>query len=161
MNNVFFFLVIFGAVLLVNYFKNISRNKNYSITNEMLSTLTVLHLQDIKCETFCSGAKGRGYYFSYCELFVTEDALIIFGTGRFKWFRQLTVPLILTSNPKAYLLKLPGAKLIVPKNLNLNSFNGDIYIEFVEPGFINTHLEFRLKNISAEIKERLLFLNYL
>ena len=59
------------------------------------------------------------------------------------------------------LFKLSHAKIIIPKKLNLNSFNGDIYIDFVNPGFINTNVEIRLKQISDQVKGDLEFLNSL
>lgn len=145
--------------LLITYLTNITRSKNYALSADVLAGLNAIHLDDVKCEAFSSGMKGKGYYFSRCELFITEDALVIFGLGRIKWFRQLSDPLILTINSAAYVFKLPGAKLITPKNINLNSFGGDIYIEFVQPGFIETNVEFRLKDISNEHKEHLQFLN--
>ncbi|WP_143166654.1 hypothetical protein [Pedobacter caeni] len=151
--------MFFGIALLIIYLTNINRNKNYILSVDVLAGLKAIHLDYVKCETFSSGRKGNGYYFSRCELFITEDALVIFGLGRIKWLRQLTGPLILTSNSAAYAFKLPGAKLIKPKNINLNSFGGDIYIEFVQPGFIDTNVEFRLEGISDEHKKRLQFLN--
>ena len=156
---VMFYAVFFGTVLLVLYLRNINRGKNYALSADVLAGLNAIHLDQVKCETFSSGMKGKGYHFSRCELFITEDALVIFGLGRIKWFRQLSDPLILTSNSASYLFKLPGAKLIKPKNINLNSFGEDIYIGFILPGFIDTNVEFRLKDISNEHKERLQFLN--
>jgi len=159
MYGLIFYALFFGIALLVIYLRNIDRNKNYVLSVEVLAGLNAMHLENVKCEAFSSGMKGKGYYFSRCELFITGDALVIFGLGRIKWLRQLTDPLILTTNSAAYGFKLPGAKLIKPKNINLHSFGGDIYIEFVQPGFIDTNVEFRLKGISNEQKERLQFLD--
>lgn len=153
-----FYALFFGLVLFIIYLRNVNRNKNYTSSVDVLAGLNAIHLDHVKCETFSSGMKGKGYYFSRCELFITEDALVIFGLGRIKWLRQLTDPLVLTSNSASYVFKLPGAKLIKSKNINLDSFGGDIYIEFVQPGFINTNVEFRLKGISNEHKECLQFL---
>ncbi|RQO65226.1 hypothetical protein DBR43_30720 [Pedobacter sp. KBW06] len=159
MDIVLFYVLFFGIVLLILYLRNKNRDKNYALSADVLAGLDAIHLDHVKCETFSSGMKGKGYYFSRCELFITEDALVIFGLGRIKWLRQLSDPLILTSNSAGYVFKLPGAKLIKPKTINLNSFGGDIYIEFVQPGFIGTNVEFRLKGISTAHKERLQFLN--
>ncbi|MES2454253.1 MAG: hypothetical protein V4594_01880 [Bacteroidota bacterium] len=154
-------IIFLGAILLFIYFQSKSSNKNYAVSAAVLAELNALHLQNVKCETFSSGMKGRGYYFSRCELFITKDALVIFGKQKMFWINKFTDPLVFTTRAQEYFFKLPGAKLIQPKNLNLNSFGGDIYIEFVVPGLINTNVEFRLIGISDEVKAQLEFLNTL
>ena len=152
--------LLIGLILLVNYLNNISRRKNYEIVMKALAEKVITHLENVKSETSSIGVKGRGYYFSRCELVITEDALIIFGWGRIKGFKQLTAPLILTKNP-AYFDNFPFAKPIWPKSLALNSFGGDVRIGYTQRGFIDTDVEFVFKGIPDEVKAQLHFVNEL
>lgn len=152
--------VIFaGVFVLTVYLSNRGLQKQYTQIADALSDQVIVKLEQVKCETFCSGAKYGGYYFTGCNLLITADALVILGYSRFMSFKRLAVPLVLTTNPSFFLFRFPYAKLIKPKKLNLNSFNGDVYIEFVNPGFINTNVELRLKGLSEEVKDKLEFCN--
>jgi hypothetical protein len=153
-----FISLFIGLILLVNYLNNISRRKNYEIVMKALAGEVITHLENVRSETSSIGVKGRGYYFSRCELVITEDALIIFGWGRIKGFKQLTAPLILTSNP-TYFDNFPFAKPIWPTSLALNSFGGNVCISYTQPGFIDTDVEFVFKGITDEVKAQLLFIN--
>lgn len=153
-----FISLFIGLILLVNYLNNISRRKNYEIVMKALAGEVITHLENVRSETSSIGLKGRGYYFSRCELVITEDALIIFGWGRIKGFKQLTAPLILTNNP-AYFDNFPFAKPIWPTSLALNSLGGNVCISYTQPGFIDTDVEFVFKGIPYEVKAQLLFIN--
>lgn len=131
----------------------------YANIIEALAERIIIQLNQVKCETFSSGAKNGGYYFSQCDLYITEDALVILGYSRFISFKQLSVPLVLTTDLLFHFVKFPYARFIKPKKINLNSFNGDIYIEFENPGFIKTNVEIRLSGISDQVKNKLEFLN--
>lgn len=158
MSAIIFPSLLIGLILLVNYLNNISRRKNYDIVMKALAGKVITHLENVKSETSSIGVKGRGYYFSRCELVITEDALIIFGWGRIKGFRQLTAPLILTNN-SAYFDNFPFAKPIWPKSFSPNSFGGNVRIGYTQPGFIDTDVEFVFKGIPDEVKAQLLFIN--
>lgn len=147
-------LIFAGVVALFVYLSNKAFEKKYIHIADTLRDELIVKLEQVKCETFCSGAKNGGYYFTHCDLLITEDAMIILGYSRFLSFKRLSVPLVLTTNPSFYFFRFPYAKLIQPKKINLNSFNGDIYIEFVNPGFIDTNVEIRLKDIPEEVKDK-------
>ena len=148
-----------GVVTLIIYTKNQSLKKQYANIVDALGERIIIHLEHVKCETFSSGAKNGGYYFSQCDLYVTENALVILGYSRVLSFKQLSVPLVLTTDSSFHFVRFPYARLIKPKKINLNSFNGDIYIEFESPGFIKTNVEIRLQGISDQVKNKLEFLN--
>lgn len=157
---VFIFPLVFIIVIgLINYLINQDRSKQWSSIVNTLGNRVIIQLDDVECEAFSSGGKNGGYYFTRCDLYITEDALVIFGYSKTLMMRTLDRPLILTSNSSFYSFSPPYPQLVKPKKLNLNSFNRDIYIEFEQPGIIQTNVEIRLKDISDDVKNELEFLN--
>lgn len=159
MSAIIFIPLFICALLLFNHLINKERRKNYDKLVDTLGSRIHIHLKNVKAETSSIGAKGGGYHFVRSELLITEDALIIFGWGMIIGFKQLTNPLILTKNPDYRYFSF--AKFIQPVRLDLNSFRGDIHIGFVQPGIIDTEVNFQFKDISDEVKQHLLFLNAL
>jgi len=156
----FIFLLVFVSVIwLITYLNNQNRKKQWSSVADTLGSRVIAQLERVKCETFYSGAKNGGQNFTHCHLYLTDDALVIFGYSKVLMIKQLRVPLVLTRNSSFYAFVSPYSQLIKPKKINLNSFNGDIYIEFEQPGLIRTNVEIRLKEISSDLKNRLEFLN--
>jgi len=154
---IIFLPLVICALLLFNHLINKQKRKDYDILVDTLGSRIHIHLQNVKAETSSIGAKNGGYRFLRAELLITEDALIIFGRGSILGLRQLTDPLILTKNPDYRYFSF--AKFIQPVRLELNSFRGDIHIGFVQPGIIDTEVDFQFKDVSDEVKQHLLFLN--
>ncbi|GIM61021.1 hypothetical protein ACF3OB_06870 [Capnocytophaga canis] len=115
-------------------------------------------LYSVKCETFISGGgAGRGqhkYRFRLADLYFYENALVIAGyfkIGKYKSYKTV----LFLSNDNKLILNRHNIEVKTPKKVNLNSFNSDVYIEFIISNFIETIVEIRLKHLSEEEKKQI------
>lgn len=112
-------------------------------------------LLNVACSAFNSGAKGGGFNFNRCDLYLIPNALVILGYTNIGPFKHLSPPIILTAEKEVYPTSFVYAKVIKPKKINLNSYHGEVYIEFEVKTWMTTNVEIRLKGISNENKETL------
>lgn len=109
---------------------------------------------NIKCSTFTIGRKNLGFHYRNADLYFSEDAFIIVGYYYLfskKIYRSF---LILTTHPDYYKAIFNQAdEVTVPKQLNMNSSNGEVYIEFGQASFTSTNVSIRLKNLSEDEKK--------
>lgn len=118
------------------------------------SDLCILNkIENVKCFTFVTGKRNAEYRFKRVDLVMLEDALFIFGFNNLLGKKLYTSHIIITPNYEFYKKSFPTIKIPEKFKSNLNSFNGDVYIECVESdGFYNS-IEIRLENLTNEEKE--------
>jgi len=144
------FILIAGSITLLLSQAQKARYKE--IVADIRNEVKIIH-PGVRCSTFCSGAKNSKYIFNRCDLYLTDDAIILLGylsIGRFKIFRS---PIILTSIQARYMHFSITSTVLAPRKLNINSFSKEVFIEFGEAGWRTTNVEVRLKGLSNEEKE--------
>ncbi|HEX8561952.1 MAG TPA: hypothetical protein VF676_03125 [Flavobacterium sp.] len=153
------FLCILGFLILAYSIQNSQSN---AVENQIknISNLGDKILGEklcVQCEVNTVGLRDRSFIFERADLLFLNDALILIGYYHF-FKRKIYKPLIVLSQEKVFYRKsLPGARVFVIKNFNLNSFNGDVYLEFGEASFTKTNVEIRLKHLSEEEKRLIHF----
>lgn len=149
-----YFVILYFISFLILIF--VIRNKNSKSVQLELVKIQNLNLKlnkflsSVKCETFISGSINTNYLFRVADLYFYENAFLIIGyfkVGKYKFYKSA----LLLSNDES-LINNTNIKVISPRKLNINSFNKDVYIEFVESIYINTSIEIRLTNLKEEDK---------
>ncbi len=140
------FLLTFVLLVFFSY-KNSHKDalKQISFIREKYHDKILLEKSDVHCETSTSGLKNGKYLFTKCDLIFLENALAIIASrkiGKLKLYSNL----IFVENNIAL-----GHGAI--KRFNLNSFHGNVYIEFGESGFTSTNVTVQLKNLTLEEKK--------
>lgn len=147
---ILFFTAFLGLILLI-------RNENHKKIKKTIDK--ILHSQpklnatidSVKCEIFTNGARNSNYKFRRADLYFFENSFLIVGIlklGNFKFYKSA----ILLSNNLEPKQNNPDIKITALRNINLNSFNEDVYIEFGFSKINDTNVEIRLKNLSEEYK---------
>lgn len=147
---ILFFAAFFGLIFLI-------RNENHKDVKNTIDK--ILHSQlklngtidSVKCKVFTSGARNPNYRFRLADLYFFENSFLIVGfikLGNFKFYKSA----ILLSNNLELKQNNPDIKITALRNINLHSFNKDVFIEFGYSKFNDTNVEIRLKNLSEEQK---------
>lgn len=109
---------------------------------------------NVRCSNFTSGRKNLGFHYRKADLYFVEDAFIIVGFYTLftkKIYRSI---LILTNEIELYKSVFNRAdEITIPNQLNLNSSNREVYIDFGESSFTSTQVSIHLKNLSDSEKK--------
>ncbi len=143
-------IIIF--VFLFNYLNNKKYAKQKQIIESLLRPDCLLHLKEVKCDTYATGAKNSGMQFGTCELFVIQDAIILQGYYKIFNLEINNIPIILSGNVDNFNKKFKDVFVIKPKKINPYSYDNEVFIEFGEASFTETNIIVRLKNISDNDK---------
>ncbi len=143
-------LIIF--VLLFNYLQYKKYAKQKQIIESVLRPDCLLHLKEVKCDTYATGAKNSGMQFKTCELFIIQDAIILLGYYKIFNLEINNIPIILSGNVDNFKKKFENAFVIKPKKINPYSYDNEVFIEFGEGSFTETNIIVRLKNIADDDK---------
>jgi len=148
--------IIFPIFFLIIFFDRFYSHKKVVLELQKIKKMQfklIAKKENVRCNTMTSGRKNIGFLYRKADLYFMNDALIIAGYYNFlqrKIYRSL---LIATKEFKFYKENFGNAdEIIIPKNLNLNSSNNDVYIEFGESNFTSTNVEIRIKNLTEEEK---------
>jgi len=152
---ILFFVTFFGLIFLI-------RNENHKGVKKTIDK--ILHSQlklnkivnSVKCRVFTSGARNPNYRFRLADLYFFENSFLIVGfikLGNFKFYKSA----ILLSNNIELKQNNPDIKITTLRNINLHSFNKDVFIEFGYSKFNATNVEIRLKNLTEEYKSLIKF----
>lgn len=113
----------------------------------------IAKMENVSCNSMTSGKIKIGFLYRKADLYFMNDALIIAGYCNFMQRKLYRIILIATKSLEFYKDNFVNSdEIIVPKKLNLNSFNDDVFIEFGESSFTSTNVEIRLKNLTKEEK---------
>lgn len=150
---VLLFLIV---AFLAAKFSNRRRSDSFKSLLSVADDDILVQLVDLKCKTFLSGFKMGDYYFNRCDLVVTRTSVIIYGYSRllnYKWYAR---PLVFSPAmmPSGY----ASGKQVVPKKVNLHSFDNSVYIEFVISGFMDTNVDLKIFDVPEEVREKMVFL---
>ena len=148
--------IIFPIVFLIIFFDRFYSHKKVVQELQKIKKMEfklIAKKENVRCSTMTSGRKKIDSLYRKADLYFMNDALIIAGYYNFlqrKIYRSL---LIATQELEFYKDNFENAdEVIIPKKLNLNSSNNDVYIEFGESSFTSTNVEIRIKNLTDEEK---------
>ncbi|MFY7743064.1 MAG: hypothetical protein ACOVQR_10475 [Flavobacterium sp.] len=137
-----FFLVMF----LIIKFGNRQREKQYEELIENIKPETKLYIYQTKSSTMTWGLKNTNFLFNRCDIYLTETAIIILGFTKDSFFKQLSIPIILTKEIEKYSQKFP---LYYVKKVNVISFENNIVkIDFGEKDIFKTEVKLKLPHLS-------------
>ena len=149
-----YFVVFFGIALFIKYSISNSVKNQFKNLEEIKSKL-ILEKYNVRSENITIGLRNTQFLFRKAELKFLDDAFFIFGYSKVFKYKFYSCLIILTHNENYYRKLFKGAKIVIPKKVNLNSFDKDVYIEFGEAGFTTTSVEIRLKGLSDQEKEKI------
>ena len=150
------FSLFFLAMFLIIKFGNKQRKKQYEELIENIKPETKLYIEQAKSSTMTWGSKNRNFIFNRCDIYLTETAIVILGFTKDSFFKQLSLPIILTKEIEKYSQKFP---FYYVKKVNLISFENNIVkIDFGEKDILKTEVKVELKQLSEiEFREIKLF----
>ncbi|WP_155845830.1 hypothetical protein [Chryseobacterium gregarium] len=153
------YLVIFTFII---FFIIIYLDRSYSdkIVRKELQKLVEIHSKiclekfNVKCSNFTSGRKNLGFHYRKADLYFIEDAFIIVGFYTLCTKKIYRSMLILTNEMESYKSIFDRAdEITAPNQLNINSSNGEVYIDFGKSSFTSTNVSIHLKNLSDSEKK--------
>ncbi|MEC5164556.1 hypothetical protein RCH18_000272 [Flavobacterium sp. PL11] len=149
------FSIFLTLVVLFIRNTNNSLEKEYDIIIESLNDNLKLFIEQAKCSNTTLGINNRGYLFKNCDLYLTNDALIIFGYTKDSFFKQLSKPIILTKEITKYKNKFSFAIVKYFENIVYNPNDKYIYIKFGEVGLTETFVKFKIEICSESDKNNI------
>ena len=142
------FSLFFLFVVFMIKTANKNRKKQYEKLIEGIKEETELYIEQTKTSTMTIGLKNRDYLFNCCDLYLVKDALIILGFTKNSLIKQLSLPIILTSEQSKFSNRFPFAYV---KPINRINFEENIVkINFGEKGITKTEVVLKLKSLKLE-----------
>jgi hypothetical protein len=147
----FFFFSLFVIFIIKTTNKN--REKQYLILIEGIKAETKLYVEQSKTSSITIGKKNRDFLFNQCDLYLTTDALIILGFNKDSFFKQLSLPIILTQQQNKFSNRFPFAFVKTINNINFE--NNIVKINFGEKGITSTEVVLKLKSLNEKEIEKI------
>ena len=143
----FFFFVIF----LLKRSSNKNREKLYRKLLENIKPETKFYIEQTKSSTLTWGIKNRNFLFNRCDIYLTESAIIILGFNKHSYFKELSLPIILTKEIGKYANEFSYCYL---KKVNKITFENNIVeIYFGKKGILQTEVTIKLVELNeSELK---------
>lgn len=149
--------IFFSLFYIIIFFNRFYTHKRIVVELQKLNNIAtklIAKKKDVKCNTLTSGRKKVGFSYRNADLYFMNDALIVAGYFNFMKRKVYCSLLIATKELEFYTLNFVNAdEVIAPKNINLNSFNNDVFLEFGESSFKSTNVDLRIKNLTVEEKK--------
>lgn len=150
-------IIGFSAFILIIYIiilsANKSRKEKYKKLIESLKSETELFIEQTRCSTITIGLNNRDLLFNRCDLYLTKNAMIILGFTKESFFKQLSLPIILTTELNEFSNRFPFAYV---KQANKISFENDIVkINFGEKGISKTEVILKLNSLNDKEKNKI------
>ncbi len=144
-----FILIIFIVIRLANK----SRKEQYEKLIESLKSETELFVEQIKSSTMTIGLNNSNFLFNRCDLYLTKNAMVILGFTKNSFFKQLSLPIILTAELNEFSNRFPFAYV---KKVNKISFENNIVnINFGEKGITKTEVVLKLHSLNEIEKNKI------
>ena len=129
------------------------RQNQYEILIENLKAETELYVEQTKTSTMTIGLNNRNFLFNRCDLYLTENAMIILGFTKDSFFKQLSLPIILTTELREFSNRFPFAYV---KKVNKISFENNIVkINFGEKGITKTEVVLKFNSLNEIEKTKI------
>ena len=150
-------IIGFSAFILIVYIiiwsANKSRKEQYEKLIENLKAETELFVEQTKSSTMTIGLNNRDFLFNRCDLYLTKNAIIILGFTKDSFFKQLSLPIILTTELYEFSNRFPFAYV---KKANKISFENNIVkINFGEKGITKTEVILKLNSLNEREKDKI------
>lgn len=99
------------------------------------------------------GLNNRDFLFNRCDLYLTKNAMIILGFSKDSFLKQLSLPIILTTELNEFSNRFPFAYV---KKANKISFENNIVkINFGEKGITKTEVILKLNSLNEKEKNKI------
>jgi hypothetical protein len=151
------FSIFITIMSLIIYNVNRNRQKQYDDIKDKLDGRTNLFIEQTKSSTITWGLNNNNYLFNKCDIYLTNDSLIILGYTKNSILKQLSIPIILTNQIADYSSDFPYAYV-----KKINSFgyeNNLIKIKFGEIGIFKTEVTIKLTKLTEEEKASMIELS--
>ena len=149
------FSVFIIIIFIIVKSSNKSRENKYQDLIENIKTETEIYVEQTKSSTMTIGLNNRDFLFNRCDLYITKNAVIILGFTKDSFFKQLSLPIILTSDINEFSKRFTFAYV---KNVNKLNFEKNIVkFNFGEKGITKTEVVLKLNSLKeieiAKIKQ--------
>ncbi|WP_298115153.1 hypothetical protein [Flavobacterium sp.] len=150
---IIFFSTFFILILFFINSINKNRENQYKFLIESLKTETELYIEQTKIATMTMGRNNRDFLFNRCDLYLTKNAMIILGFTKNSFLKQLSLPIILTTELSELSNRFPFAYV---KKVNKISFENNIVkINFGEKGITKTEVTLKFNSLSEIEKTKI------
>ncbi|MFC7773032.1 hypothetical protein [Flavobacterium sp. GCM10027622] len=150
---IIFFSTFFILIFFIINSTNKNRENQYKILIESLKTETELYVEQTKSATMTMGLNNRDFLFNRCDLYLTKNAIIILGFTKNSFLKQLSLPIILTTELSEFSNRFPFAYV---KKVNKISFENNIVkINFGEKGITKTEVVLKFKSLNEIEKTKI------
>lgn len=139
------FSVFFIIIFFITKSANKNRENQYKNLIENLKTETELYVEQTKSSTMTIGLNNRNFLFNRCDLYLTKNAILILGFTKDSFLKQLSLPIILTSEINEFSHRFPFA--YVKKINKLNFENNIVKFNFGEKGITKTEVVLKLNTL--------------
>jgi hypothetical protein len=139
--------------MLISRFSTKKREREYKDIIEKLKGEIEMYIEQTESFTLVSGINNRNFQFNRCDLYITEQAIIVLGFTKDSFIKDLSAPIILTSQIASFSRRFPYAYV---KKINTIDFrNNCIQINFGEKGFAETEVDLDLNSLSDIEKNKI------
>ncbi|WP_298137563.1 hypothetical protein [Flavobacterium sp.] len=150
-------IILFSTffILILFFINSINKNREnqYKFLIESLKTETELYIEQTKIATMTMGRNNRDFLFNRCDLYLTKNAIIILGFTKNSFLKQLSLPIILTTELSELSNRFPFAYV---KKVNKISFENNIVkINFGEKGITKTEVALKFNSLSEIEKTKI------
>ncbi|WP_284653551.1 hypothetical protein [Flavobacterium terrisoli] len=136
-----FFLIIYIVIRIANK----SRKEQYIQLIDEIENQILLKIEQTKSSITTFGLNNRDFLFNNCDLYLTQNAIVILGYTKGSFFKQLSKPIILTSDVLEYSAKFPFAYIMRFNKINFE--NNIMGVYFGEKGLTKTEVVIKLKSL--------------
>lgn len=145
------FSLFFFVIFLLRRSSNKNREKLYQKLIKKIKPETKLYIEQTRSSTLTWGLKNSNFLFNRCDIYLTETAIIILGYTKDSFFKELSLPIILTNEIDIYANEFPYCYL---KKVNKITFENNIVkIYFGEKGILQTEVTIKLAHLNeSELK---------
>ena len=147
------FSVFFILIFFIIKSSNKNRENQYETLIKSLKTETELYVEQTKSATMTMGLNNRDFLFNRCDLYLTKNAIIILGYTKDSFFKQLSLPIILTAELSEFSNRFPFA--YVKKTNKISFENNIVKINFGEKGITKTEVVLKLNSLNENEKNKI------
>lgn len=142
------FSVFIIIIFIIIKSSNKNRENQYNDLIENVKTEIELYVEQTKSSTITIGLNNRDFLFNRCDLYLTKNAIIILGFSKGSFLKQLSLPIILTSEINEFSKRFPFA--YVKKVNKLNFENNIVEFNFGEKGITKTEIVLKLNSLKEK-----------
>ncbi|NUY79381.1 hypothetical protein HUK80_00620 [Flavobacterium sp. MAH-1] len=139
------FTIFSVFVFLLLKLPNKTRAAQYKTLIDKIKPQTKRYIEQTKSSTSTWGLNNPEFLFNRCDIYLTQTAIVILGFTKDSFFKQLSLPIILTKDISAYAAEYPYCHVTQVNKMDFG--NNVVTIDFGEKGILQTEVKIRLAHL--------------